>query len=165
MLRFDRPYCLLKSSGRIHYAAGPISRHTLLAEIPRPRALPVVSMVPYTQLRERGYVVHDRGEPILSLSAEEYVEVDLDALGPPAAVEPCGPLEFDMSDAEFEARTARIIADEIRTGEGSNFVLSRKCRTKIAAFDAVVANEIFARLVRGEFGAYLTFCFFDGERY
>jgi phenazine biosynthesis protein phzE len=122
-------------------------------------------MVPYTQLRERGYVVHDGNEPILSLSAEQYEEIDLDTLGPPRAVELSGALEFDVSDADFEARTARIIADEIRRGEGSNFVLSRKCRVKIAAFDASVANEIFARLVRGEFGAYMTFCFFDGERY
>jgi phenazine biosynthesis protein phzE len=165
MLRFDRPYCLFKLNGRIHYAAGPIARHTLLADMPRPGALPVISMLPYTQLRERGYVVHDGNEPILSLSAEEYDEVDLDELGPPVAVELRGGLEFVVSDTEFEARTARIIADEIRNGEGSNFVLSRKCRVKVDAFDAAVANEIFARLVRAEFGAYMTFCFFDGERY
>lgn len=167
-LSFDHPYCLLKTRGRLFYATGAISRHLLLAELPRPKALPIISMIPYTQLRERGYLVHDGNEPILALSTTTYQEIELSAVVKDRAnvgVELAGPVVFDMTDAEFEARTARIIGDEIRSGEGSNFLFSRKCRAKIARFGADVANEIFTRLVHNEFGAYMTFCFFDGERY
>ena len=70
-----------------------------------------------------------------------------------------------MDDAEFEANVARIIKDEICRGEGSNFLLSRKAHIQLADFDWKVANAIFRRLADNEFGAYMTFCFHDGERF
>lgn len=168
MLAFDRPYCLLNFGGRTFYGTGRVSRQQLLRDLPRPGALPVVSMVPYTQLRERGYAVHDGSEPILSLALESYSEIDPGELGrdrSSVVVELTGSPAYDMSDAEFESRVQRLITDEIARGEGANFLLSRKCRVQLADFRPAVANEIFLRLVANELGAYLTFCFFDGERY
>jgi hypothetical protein len=66
-MKFDAPYCLTHQDGKTHYASGDIRRQRLLAEVPRRGRWPVFSMVPFSQLRERGFDVHDRGEEILSL--------------------------------------------------------------------------------------------------
>jgi phenazine biosynthesis protein phzE len=140
----------------------------LLAEVPRRGRWPVLSMVPFSQLRERGFDVHDHGEQILSLVPSEYARIELsDALPPGHApeVRTLGSPTFEMDDAEFESNVGRLIKDEICRGEGSNFLLSRKARLKLAAFDWKVANAIFQRLAVNEFGAYMTFCFHDGERF
>jgi phenazine biosynthesis protein phzE len=164
----DRPYCLIHANGETHLAVGEIHRVKLLAEVPRPVDHPVISIVPYSQLRERGFTVHDGGEPIIALVPAEYRAIDLEevsggAQAPPfrLASEPV----FDVVDEDFADRVSRIISDEIQQGEGSNFLLSRKCFVRIAEFSAHVANVIFARLAREEFGAYMTFCFYDGERF
>lgn len=167
-MKFDAPYCLTHQDGKTCYARGEIRKQSLLSEVPRRGRWPVFSMVPFTQLRERGFDVHDGGEPILSLVSSEYREVRLDDVVPgeaPPEVRTLGAPSFEMDDAEFEANVARLIKEEICRGEGSNFLLSRKARIKLAAFDWKVANVIFQRLARSEFGAYMTFCFHDGERF
>ncbi len=166
-MKFDAPYCLTHQDGKTHYAAGEIRKTSLLSEVPRRGAWPVFSMVPYAQLRERGFDVHDGGEQILSLVTSEYREVALADVVPGALpeVRTLGAPTFEMDDAEFEANVARLIKEEICQGEGSNFLLSRKARVTIADFDWKVANTIFQRLARNEFGAYMTFCFHDGERF
>jgi 2-amino-4-deoxychorismate synthase len=165
-MKFDAPYCLTHQDGKTHYATGEIRKQRLLSEVPRRGRWPVFSMVPFSQLRERGFDVHDRGEEILSLVTSEYREIELsDVLpaGPEPEVRTLGAPTFEMGDAEFETNVARLIKDEICRGEGSNFLLSRKARINIANFDWKVANAIFQRLAKGEFGAYMTFCFHDGE--
>lgn len=168
MLKFDAPYCLTHQDGKTSYATGEIRKQRLLSEVPRRGRWPVFSMVPFSQLRERGFDVHDQGEEILSLVPSDYRAIELsDALpdGQAPAVRTLGAPTFDMDDVEFEANVARIIKDEICRGEGSNFLLSRKARVQIANFDWRVANAIFQRLAKNEFGAYMTFCFHDGERF
>lgn len=168
MLKFDAPYCLTHQDGKTYYAAGELRRQRLLAEVPRRGRWPVFSMVPFSQLRERGFDVHDHDEQILSLVPQVYHEVALTAVVPEghqAQVRALGAPTFEMDDAEFEANVARLIKDEICRGEGSNFLLSRKARIRIADFDWKIANTIFQRLAKNEFGAYMTFCFHDGERF
>jgi phenazine biosynthesis protein phzE len=166
-MKFDAPYCLTHQDGKTHYAAGELRKQRLLSEVPRRGRWPVFSMVPFTQLRERGFEVHDGGEEILSLVTTEYREVSLADVvtGEAPQVRTLGAPTFDVGDAEFEANVARLIKEEICRGEGSNFLLSRKARVTIADFDWRVANTIFQRLARSEFGAYMTFCFYDGERF
>src|SRR6185295_12040734 len=79
-----RPYCLLHQNGRTLRVTGEVRRCDKLAEMARPRrgGPPLtVSMVPYAQLRERGFKVHDGGEPIITLVASEVEEIALDSLG------------------------------------------------------------------------------------
>jgi len=166
MSDFDSPYCLIHADGTTRYATGELLRIGLLADVPRPRDLPVISMVPYAQLRERGFAVHDGNEPILTLAAREWREVGLEEVadeGAPLRLD--GEVSFDVGDEQYAEWVRRIVADEICQGEGSNFLPSRKARLRIADFSAAAANTIFARLARNELGAYMTFCFFDGERY
>ena len=167
-MKFDAPYCLTYQDGKTHYASGEIRKQRLLAEVPKGGRWPVLSMVPFSQLRERGFDVHDHGEEILSLVPSDYREIELGQVvpdGPEPEVRTVGTPSFEMGDAEFEANVARLIKDEICRGEGSNFLLSRKARIQIASFDWKVANTIFKRLAKNEFGAYMTFCFHDGERF
>lgn len=162
------PYCLIHQDGKTRYMAGTLHRHQLLTELPAATAAnPVISMVPYAQMRERGFDLHDGGEPIISLRADRVVEIALDQLmgegdDLPQIVD--GP-DYDLSNQEFEQAVAQIIANEICRGEGSNFLLSRRGRLRIAPFNAATAHLIFARLASNEFGAYMSFCFFDGDRY
>lgn len=168
MLKFDAPYVLTHQDGKTHFATGEIREQRVLSEVPRRGRWPVFSMVPFAQLRERGFDVHDRGEPILSLIPSEHREIQLDDVlcgHPEPEIRTLGAPTFDMDDAEFEANVARLIKEEICRGEGSNFLLSRKGRIRFAAFDWKVANAIFRRLAHNEFGAYMTFCFHDGQRY
>jgi phenazine biosynthesis protein phzE len=166
----DAPHCLLFRDGRVTVVVGSIRRHRLLAELPAPsvdRPL-VVSMVPYAQVRERGFRVHDGDEDILSLVPSSVTEIALDelpALSDDTLIRTQSPVAPESSDDEFARQVASVIQNEICGGEGSNFLLSRKHGVKLEGFDASVAHTIFRRLARGEFGAYLTFCFFDGERY
>ncbi len=165
-----RPYCLIQQDGKIHYASGQLSTSWRLDGMPRPGTgtggVPVISMVPYAQLRERGYRTHGGDEPILSLVPDVYREVDLldvvDFATPVGAVsEP----SYAPTDEELVEILDRVIREEIRRGEGSNFLISRRCDVVIADFSPAVAHVIFGRLARNELGAYMTFCFYDGERY
>ncbi|HWB35944.1 MAG TPA: anthranilate synthase family protein [Rugosimonospora sp.] len=166
----SRPYCLIHQNGKVFYAAGTLSTTWLLDELPRPSVTarlgaPIISMVPYSQLRERGYLTHDGNEPILSLVPDTYREVDLlDVVDFDTEVT-AGEPTFSPDDAELAQILRRVVTEEIQRGEGSNFLLSRRCDVTIADFGPEVAHVVFGRLARNEIGAYMTFCFFDGERY
>lgn len=167
MSRFASPFCLTHSEGTTTLTTGTILRSRFLDDVPRPNTeLPVISMVPYCQIRERGYAVHDDGEPIVSLVPEASVSVELDHLLPEHAPRfSVGPVSYAVTDDEFAAMVASVVREEICKGEGSNFLLSRKGTTHIGGFSPDVAVEIFRRLVRNEAGAYLVFCFSDGDRF
>ncbi|MFI6130718.1 anthranilate synthase family protein [Micromonospora sp. NPDC051141] len=163
---FVGPYCLIHSEGKVTYARGEAVRSWSLAEVPRPATHPVLTMVPYAQLRERGYVCHDDNEPLISLVPSEFREVELESFADAHAdVRVVSDPVHTPGDEEFAARIDRVIKEEIQRGEGSNFLISRRCDVTIGDFGPDVAHTIFARLARNEIGAYLTFCFFDGERY
>jgi 2-amino-4-deoxychorismate synthase len=165
-----RPYCLIHQDGKVHYASGQLTTSWRLDEMPRPGTLasptPVISMVPYAQLRERGYVTHDGNEPILTLVPDEYREVDLlDVVDFDTPVSTVGEPSYAPTDEELVGVLDRVIHEEIQRGEGSNFLIARRCDVAIADFTPAVAHAIFGRLARNERGAYMTFCFYDGERY
>ncbi|MFG2957724.1 chorismate-binding protein [Streptomyces sp. NPDC048291] len=161
-----QPFCLFHLDGKTRLATGEIRYTSLLDDMPRPSSLPVISMVPYTQLRERGFELHDGGEPIISLVASECREVDLESISVGAEQEfGISEISFEMTDDEYAEKVRRIVSDEICRGEGSNFLISRRGEVMISGFSPDGAKEIFRRLVRNEPDAYLSFCFFDGERY
>lgn len=161
------PYALLHATGRTRLARGRLVRHRLLADVPAPGELPVVSMVPFAQLRERGYEVHDDGESILTLVCSSLEDVD-DAELQRSADTPglrLGEVRLTMSDEEYAHLVEEVIEKEIRHGEGANFLLSRQARIQAEEVTDEQVRGLFARLVTAEPNAYLVFCFFDGERY
>ncbi|NXY95586.1 phenazine-specific anthranilate synthase [Streptomyces sp. BR123] len=172
LLRDDcPPFALLRrrTPGRDHDTVevllGPVHEAERLADLPV-RNLPTLALVPFRQIRERGFDVRDDGTPLAVLAAEEAYEVPLaEAL----AVLPAHPVRvedggFDVPDEEYAATVRRVVEDEIGRGEGANFVIRRTFRGRIDGFGRADALALFRRLLLGERGAYWTYVVHTGGR-
>ncbi|RSS72231.1 anthranilate synthase family protein [Streptomyces sp. WAC06614] len=165
------PFALLRrrTPGRDHDTVevllGPVHEAQRLADLPVGPA-PVLALVPFRQIRERGFDVHDDGTPLSVLVAEESYELPLDevlaALPDHAVTVEHG--GFDVPDAAYARTVERVIEDEIGRGEGANFVVRRTYRGRIPGFGRADALALFRRLLLGERGAYWTYVVHTGDR-
>ncbi len=125
-------------------------------------------LVPYAQLRERGFGAHQDGTPLTRIAVELESEVPLvDLLAalptdPPRFADRGG---FETSDEEYARAVAAVIRDEIGNGQGANLVIARRYAARLAGWGTASALSVFRRLLTGERGAYWTFCVFTGDRY
>ncbi|MFD5703337.1 anthranilate synthase family protein [Streptomyces lasiicapitis] len=167
LLTDDRPFALLRrrTPGRDHDTVevliGPVATYDRLADLPEGLAL-----VPFRQIRERGFEVTDDGTPLSVLTPEESYELPLaEALsalpGHDVRVTDGG---FDVSDEEYARTVARVLREEIGSGEGANFVIRRTYEGRIPGFGRADALALFRRLLVGERGAYWTFVVHTGDR-
>ncbi|MET9690978.1 anthranilate synthase family protein [Streptomyces sp. NPDC006514] len=165
------PFALLRrrTPGRDHDTVevliGQVGEVERLADLPVGE-LPALALVPFRQIRERGFDVRDDGTPLSVLVAEEAYEIPLaEALAAlpshPVRVDDGG---FDVPDEEYAATVRRVIEDEIGRGEGANFVIRRTYGGRIDGFDRADALALFRRLLEGERGAYWTYVVHTGER-
>ncbi|MFD5770838.1 anthranilate synthase family protein [Streptomyces sp. NPDC127049] len=165
------PFALLRrrTPGRDHDTVevliGSVHEAERLADLPV-GGRPALALVPFRQIRERGFDVRDDGTPLSVLVAEETYELPLgealDALpAHPVAVTGGG---FDVSDEEYAGIVRRVIEEEIGAGEGANFVIRRTYTGEIPGFGRADALALFRRLLAGERGAYWTFVVHTGER-
>ncbi|MFG2544290.1 anthranilate synthase family protein [Streptomyces sp. NPDC048594] len=168
LLADSRPFALLRrrSPGHDHDTVelllGPVTEHDRLADLPDEG----LALVPFRQIRERGFDVRDDGTPLLALTPEERYDIPLaEALdGLPAHevhVEGGG---FDVGDEEYAEIVGRVLEEEIGAGEGANFVIRRTYGGRIAGFGRADALALFRRLLEGERGAYWTFVVHTGDR-
>ncbi|MFF5854207.1 anthranilate synthase family protein [Streptomyces sp. NPDC012751] len=164
----DRPFALLRRRvpGRAEHPVelllGPVTSRDTLAELPD-RGL---ALVPFRQIRERGFDVRDDGTPLLVLTPEESYEIGLDEAlerlpAHDVRVEGGG---FDVGDEEYARMVGRVLEEEIGRGEGANFVIRRTYGGVIPGFGRADALALFRRLLAGERGAYWTFVVHTGER-
>ncbi|MEV5426665.1 anthranilate synthase family protein [Streptomyces cellulosae] len=164
----DRPFALLRrrTPGHDHDTVelliGPVASRDRLADLPDEG----LALVPFRQIRERGFDVRDDGTPLLVLTPEERHEIPLDeALAALPAhdvrVEGGG---FDVDDEEYARIVGRVLDEEIGRGEGANFVIRRTYEGEIPGFGRADALALFRRLLEGERGAYWTFVVHTGER-
>ncbi|MEW5655997.1 anthranilate synthase family protein [Streptomyces cinereoruber] len=165
------PFALLRrrTPGRDHDTVevliGRVHEAERLAELPV-GPLPTLALVPFRQIRERGFDVRDDGTPLSVLVADEAYELPLaEALERLPAhdvrVEGGG---FDVSDEEYAQTVRRVIDEEIGSGEGANFVIRRTYTGEVPGFGRADALALFRRLLAGERGAYWTFVVHTGER-
>ncbi|MFI2225840.1 anthranilate synthase family protein [Streptomyces fradiae] len=165
------PFALLRrrTPGRDHdtveVLTGPVQEVERLADLPVGER-PALALVPFRQLRERGFDVRDDGTPLSVLVAEEAHELPLgEALERLPAhgvrVEDGG---FDVPDEEYARIVRRVLDDEIGRGEGANFVIRRTYRGRVPGFGRADALALFRRLLAGERGAYWTFVVHTGGR-
>ncbi|MFE6256103.1 chorismate-binding protein [Agromyces sp. NPDC057865] len=129
-----------------------------LADIPLDGA-EVLALVPFRQVRERGFAAHDDGAPIRCLVVRDRESLDVDeaiAVLPrhPVVV---GDLEVDVSDADYAAVVRHVIDDEIGRGEGANFVIRREFTGSTDASPAEAVLGWLRQLLEHETGAYWTF--------
>ncbi|MFJ3707543.1 MULTISPECIES: anthranilate synthase family protein [unclassified Streptomyces] len=172
LLDDHRPFALLRrrTPGHDHDTVelliGEVRELERLADIPVDDARPALALVPFRQIRERGFDVRDDGTPLAVLVADETYALPLgevlDAL--PAhdvRVENGG---FDVSDEAYREIVGQVITDEIGQGEGANFVVRRTYTGSVPGFGRADALALFRRLLAGERGAYWTFVVHTGER-
>ncbi|MFE9257811.1 anthranilate synthase family protein [Streptomyces sp. NPDC006879] len=123
-------------------------------------------VVPFRQIGERGYACADDGSPLIALTVTEQGHVPLSEAADLIGDQPIrlSGGEFDISDEDYADIVRRVIADEIGTGEGANFVIKRSYTTEISAYEPRSALTLFRRLLEQESGGYWTFIVHTGER-
>ncbi|MGW0871522.1 anthranilate synthase family protein [Streptomyces sp. NPDC002740] len=168
LLHDDRPFALLRrrtpghDADTVEVLLGPVGTYDRLADLPEE----CLALIPFRQIRERGFDVRDDGTPLAVLVPEETHVLPLaDALAQLPArdvrVEDGG---FDVADEEYEEIVGRVLRDEIGRGEGANFVIRRTYQGRIPGFGRADALALFRRLLEGERGAYWTFVVHTGDR-
>ena len=172
----DRPFFLMrrKHESEVLLCTGEIVTCRALEDIPLRsgaaeggECFDTVNLIPFAQARERGFAVHDGGEPIVSLrvSQAEYFALDVVVAAIPNTAVAVDHLAFATTGEEYEAIIRRIIGEEIGTGQGANFVIARRCDATLTGLTGEGVLSIFRSLLLNEFGTYWTFVFFDGESY
>lgn len=144
---------------------GSIHEVETLAEIPVSTS-PSLALIPFRQIRERGFEVTDDGTPLSVLIADESEELPLDEAIRSLPTHPVRMESgsFDIGDEEYADVVRRVIADEIGQGEGANFVIRRTFTGQIPGFGRADALALFRLLLTGERNAYWTFVVHTGER-
>ncbi|WP_405909129.1 anthranilate synthase family protein [Streptomyces sp. NBC_00828] len=168
LLDDPRPFALLRrrTPGHDHDVVevmlGPVSTCDRLADLPDE----CLALIPFRQIRERGFDVRDDGTPLAVLTPQETYELPLErALAElpshDVRVEGGG---FDVADEEYAGIVGRVLHEEIGSGEGANFVIRRTYEGQIPGFGKADALALFRRLLVGERGAYWTYVVHTGER-
>lgn len=167
------PFALLRrrTPGRDHDVVevliGAVHEAERLAELPDGEdGRPVLALVPFRQIRERGFEVRDDGTPLSVLVADEAYELPLadvlEALPSHDVLVTDG--SFDIADEEYARIVQRVIDTEIGRGEGANFVIRRTYTGEIPGFGKADALALFRRLLAGERGAYWTYVVHTGNQ-
>ncbi|OGR16868.1 MAG: hypothetical protein A2X81_03925 [Desulfobacterales bacterium GWB2_56_26] len=176
ILSGNHPFCLIqKQDGEETLVLlGEARQYDYLLDVPRKhgpagdsRRYDTISMIPFCQIKERGFPVHDEGERIRTILVEEQATIrtsDLLRLLPAQPVRLEGELQYDTTRAEYEEIIRRIVTDEIGEGEGANFVIPRNGTGRIEDFTIASACSLFASFVREDYGTYWKFLFYDTSR-
>ncbi|WP_369196177.1 anthranilate synthase family protein [Streptomyces djakartensis] len=163
-----RPFALLRrrtpglDHDLVEVLIGPVTAHERLASLPDES----LALVPFRQIRERGFDVRDDGTPLLALTPEETYTVPLaEALEQlPAHDVRVRDGGFDVADEDYARIVGRVLEEEIGRGEGANFVIRRTYEGEIPGFGRADALALFRRLLEGERGAYWTFVVHTGDQ-
>lgn len=137
---------------------GDIVDVELLADIPLD-GREVLALVPFRQVRERGFAAHDDDAPLRCLVVRERESVPVDEAITMLPQHPAtlGDLGVDVSDADYAGLVQRVIDEEIGRGEGANFVIRREFTGQTDAAPAVAVLGWLRALLEHEAGAYWSF--------
>ncbi|WP_137846352.1 chorismate-binding protein [Microbacterium sp. 2FI] len=158
------PFALIaRDDTTVELLTGEIADVELLADIPLQDAdgIPreVLALVPFRQVRERGFECHDDAAPLRCLIVDEHIALPRDEVLAelPSVPVPLVDPGFDIPDEEYADIVRRVIADEIGRGEGANFVIRRDFTAGVDADPALAGLTWLRALLEHERGAYWTF--------
>jgi phenazine biosynthesis protein phzE len=175
MNRFEKPFAMIRrqNDDDVLYFSGSIHRYELLEQIPRNNVkcsdqvtYDTLSIIPYSQIKEKGFKVREDEKKIVSMSIEQTQKIlftELLALLPDDHVLIDSETVYNTTDKEYMEITRSVIEQEIGNGEGCNFVIHRTGHIKIKDFRIRTALSIFRALLIGEIGPYWSFIFYDGN--
>lgn len=165
----------MRETDTVTVVAGPREDLDSLADIPIEDGSPVdgspydrLVVVPYAQVRERGFDAHQDGTPLSVIECVMHAELPLDEmieLLPEDALQFADRGGFETSDDDYAAMVDDVIDSEIGDGEGANLVVARQYRARVADWGHRAAWSVLRRLLERERGAYWTFCIFTGDRF
>jgi len=172
----QKDFALIKreSDEDILYLEGDVRLTDAIAQIvSRPQAqrtkgqYHTLSLLPFSQIRERGFEAHDDGAKIIcmDIAFQTRIAVELLLKSLPHHRVSVGEIGYDTNDIECEKRIGRVIRNEIGEGEGANFVVSRAGRVHIKDMDLEKALAIYGNLLRNETGAYWTYLLYLQRKY
>jgi phenazine biosynthesis protein phzE len=165
-------------SGLLDVLVGDVAHVTALADIalPGPGHHPeepngtvrhdVLAIIPYRQIRERGFACADDGAPLITMTVTGQQTVPVaEALARipdlPIAV---ADGHFDLADEDYAEIVRRVVKEAIGEGEGANFVIKRLFLADIGDYTPHSALAFFRRLLEVESGTYWTFILHADER-
>ncbi|GAB2708391.1 chorismate-binding protein [Kitasatospora kifunensis] len=153
---------------------GEIGTYDTLAQLPLPSGAPadgrprhdLLALIPFQQIRERGFEAHQDGTPLQGLRVAEQYQLPLGEL---LAALPQLPVTltgggFDIDDERYAEIVRQVIREEIGNGEGANFVIRRDFHATLTDFSTELALSLFHRLLAQERGAYWTYLVHTGDR-
>lgn len=177
ILSGKRAFCLIQKqdSEEILVLLGTAKQFNYLKDIPRKNGIvgdrrhyDTISIIPFCQIKERGFEAHDQGEKIRTIEIEQQLTVfsrDLLLLLPVGPIELDSALSYDTTENEYAEIIDQIVTNEIGEGEGANFVIPRSGRGSIKDFTVASACSLFSTLVEEDYGTYWKFLFYDTSRY
>ncbi|UYO98305.1 chorismate-binding protein [Microbacterium sp. M28] len=151
-----------EGSDSVELLTGDVVDVDLLADIPlTAEGTPqeVFALVPYRQVRERGFEARDDATPLRCIIVDRHDHLPFDDVVASLPREPIALRDagFDISDEDYAAVVERVIAEEIGRGEGANFVIRRDYTARFDGDDRTAALTWFRALLEHERGAYWTF--------
>lgn len=173
------PFALLHrpettSPASLEILIGELSTPGTLADIPIPETTRhpggpkqhVLAMIPYRQIGERGFACADDGADLIAMTVtDQDIVLAADVLPrlPTGSAGLTGG-HFDVADVGYADTVRKVIAEEIGSGAGSNFVIKRSFVGDITHYTPHSALAFFRRLLELETGAYWTFIIHTGTR-
>ncbi|AZC24771.1 anthranilate synthase family protein [Pseudomonas sessilinigenes] len=171
------PFALLyrpesNGPGVLDVLSGTMSQPQRLADIELPATnigeprLDVLTLIPYRQIAERGFEAVDDQSPLLAMTITEQQSIGIEqllGLLPDESIH-LGSERFDLSDEAYAEIVSQVIANEIGSGEGANFVIKRTFLAEISEYGPAKALSFFRHLLEREKGAYWTFIIHTGDR-
>ena len=177
MIDLTQPFAVIQKEDQpqVLILSGPVKQLKELAEIPRKsepgrgRRYHSLSLVPFSQIKEKGYEVRQGNEALLCLEVQRQQEVLLEdyltwSKAHEAPVELDGEPVFEQSEADYQATVAAVIEKEIGEGQGANFVIPRACHARLKGYGVGTALALLRRLIQADYGTYWKYLFFDGTR-
>lgn len=162
------PFCIINKGEKVSVYKGWLKCYDKITDLPElvSEGVNYISLLPYNQMKERNFEVNDEGEKILTIHVKEKSEMSVDMFAKALKeieIDLKGEITSNITDEKYKEIIGKVINDEIRNGEGSNFLLSRKYFIEINEFKIEHVFSIFKKLIENEIGSYWNFIFYTGK--